>query len=209
MQHQPGRVDRTFVPGITMQGVGIRAAHNRFQDCPASAIRHDGNDLVQLNTTRWSAWCWKAKTRAGTDTYGNPTFRGNVLRYNSIAYIGPRGSRTATPFRAGIRLDDSICGTLVYGNIFFHAAQGFGAINMNGGRDNIIDNNIFAECEKAITGNYDANTLAKGGTVSHECDSSPSLCSVTAGSPTQALTSTPEARPRQPTVSKTHGQQLH
>ncbi|MDR3489861.1 MAG: hypothetical protein P4M05_33895 [Bradyrhizobium sp.] len=51
--------------------------------------------------------------------------------------------------------------------------------------------------------------FAKGGTVSHECDSSPSLCGVTAGSPTQALTSTPEARPRQPTVSKTHGQQLH
>jgi hypothetical protein len=27
---------------------------------------------------------------------------------------------------------------------------------MNGGRDNLIDNNLFAECEKGITGNYDA-----------------------------------------------------
>ena len=53
-------------------------------------------------------------------------------------------------------MDDAISGTLVYGNIFFHAAQGFGGVNINGGRDNIIDNNIFAECEKAITGDYDA-----------------------------------------------------
>ena len=59
--------------------------------------------------------------------------------------------------RAGIRLDDAISGTLLYGNIFFHASQSFGGVNINGGRDNLMDNNIFAECEKGITGDYDAN----------------------------------------------------
>jgi hypothetical protein len=57
--------------------------------------------------------------------------------------------------RAGIRLDDAISGTLVYGNIFYQASQSFGGVNLNGGRDNIMDNNIFAECEKGITGDYD------------------------------------------------------
>ena len=153
--HSLGRVDRTFVPGITMQGVGIRAAHNRFQDCPASAIRHDGNDLL-IEYNHLERMVLESEDQGGTDTYGNPTFRGNVLRYNSFAFIGPRTARGANPFRAGIRLDDAICGTLVYGNIFYQASQGFGGVNMNGGRDNIIDNNIFAECEKAITGNYEA-----------------------------------------------------
>jgi hypothetical protein len=91
------------------------------------------------------------------ETYGNPTFRGNVLRYNSIAFIGAGAGMEGPAGRAGIRLDDAISGTLVYGNIFFRAAQGFGGININGGRDNLMDNNIFAECAKGITGNYEAN----------------------------------------------------
>jgi len=56
--------------------------------------------------------------------------------------------------RAGIRLDDAISGMLIYGNIFHRAAQGFGGININGGRDNLFDNNLFAECQKGITGGY-------------------------------------------------------
>ena len=154
LMHSLGRVDHTYVPGIHMQGVGIRAAHNRFHDCPSSAIRHDGNDLL-IEYNQLERMVLESEDQGGTDTYGNPSFRGNVLRYNSFACIGPRAPRTRSPFRAGIRLDDAICGALVYGNIFFQSAQGFGGVNMNGGRDNIIDNNIFAVCEKGITGNYE------------------------------------------------------
>jgi hypothetical protein len=156
LMHSLGRVDHTYVPGIGMAGVGIRAAHNLFHDCPSSAIRHDGNDLL-IEYNQIERMVLESEDQGGTDTYGNPTFRGNVLRYNSFAFIGPRTRGEGSLFRAGIRLDDAISGTLVYGNIFFHASQGFGGVNMNSGRDNIIDNNIFAECEKAITGNYDAN----------------------------------------------------
>ena len=55
---------------------------------------------------------------------------------------------------AGIRLDDAISGMLIYSNIFVNASQGFGSININGGRDNIFDNNIFVDCNKGITGGY-------------------------------------------------------
>ena len=51
-------------------------------------------------------------------------------------------------------MDDAISGLLIYGNIFHRAAQGFGGININGGRDNLFDNNLFAECQKGITGGY-------------------------------------------------------
>jgi hypothetical protein len=151
-----GRLDHTYVPGILMEGVGIRAAHNCFHDCPSSAIRFDGNDLL-MEYNQVERIVLESEDQGGMETYGNPTFRGNALRYNSIALIGAGASMEGPAGRAGIRLDDLISGTLVYGNIFFQASQGFGAVNINGGRDNIIDNNIFAECEKGITGNYSAN----------------------------------------------------
>lgn len=156
LMHSLGRLDHTYVPGIGMAGVGIRAAHNRFYDCPSSAIRFDGNDLL-MEYNQVERVVLESEDQGAMETYGNPTFRGNVLRYNSFAFIGAGAAMEGPAGRAGIRLDDAITGTLVYGNIFFHASQSFGAININGGRDNIIDNNIFAECEKGITGNYEAN----------------------------------------------------
>ncbi len=149
-----GRLDHTYVPGIHMEGVGIRAAHSRFLDCPSSAIRFDGNDLL-IEYNQAERVVLESEDQGGMETYGNPTFRGNVLRYNSFAFIGAGAAMDGPAGRAGIRLDDAISGTLVYGNIFFHASQTFGGININGGRDNIIDNNIFAQCEKGITGNYE------------------------------------------------------
>jgi len=156
LMHSLGRLDHTYVPGIGMTGVGIRAAHNRFYDCPSSAIRFDGNDLL-MEYNQAERVVLESEDQGAMETYGNPTFHGNVLRFNSFAFIGPRTPMEGSPFRAGIRLDDAICGTLVYGNIFFQASQGFGGVNINGGRDNVMDNNIFAECAKGITGNYDAN----------------------------------------------------
>ena len=156
LMHSLGRLDHTYVPGILMEGVGIRAAHNRFYDCPSSAIRFDGNDLL-MEYNQVERVVLESEDQGGMETWGNPTFRGNVLRYNSFACIGAGAAMEGPAGRAGIRLDDAICGTLVYGNIFFQASQGFGGVNINSGRDNVIDNNIFAECEKGITGNYDAN----------------------------------------------------
>jgi hypothetical protein len=155
LMYSLGRLDHTYVPGIHMAGVGIRAAHNRFYDCPSSAIRFDGNDLL-MEYNQVERVVLESEDQGAMETWGNPTFRGNVLRYNSFAFIGAGTAREGPAYRAGIRLDDAISGTLVYGNIFFQASQGFGGVNINGGRDNIIDNNIFAECEKGITGNYNA-----------------------------------------------------
>jgi len=156
LMHSLGRLDHTYVPGIGMAGVGIRAAHNRFYDCPSSAIRFDGNDLL-LEYNQAERVVLESEDQGAMETYGNPTFRGNVLRYNSCAFIGAGADMEGAAGRAGVRLDDTISGTLVYGNIFFHASQTFGGININGGRDNIMDNNIFAECEKGITGDYNPN----------------------------------------------------
>jgi hypothetical protein len=69
--------------------------------------------------------------------------------------VGKTGSEAAVHGQAGIRFDDAISGMLVYGNIFFRAANGnFGAIQMNSGRDNVMDNNIFADCRQGVSGGW-------------------------------------------------------
>lgn len=46
--------------------------------------------------------------------------------------------------QAAIRFDDAICGNLVYGNRFENCAVGkFGGVQINGGRGNVIRNNLF------------------------------------------------------------------
>lgn len=155
LMHSFGRLDHTYVPGILMEGVGIRAAHNVFSDCPSSAIRFDGNDML-MEYNKAGRVVLESEDQGAMETWGNPTFRGNVLRYNWFSDIGAGAPMQGLAGRAGIRLDDTISGTIIYGNIFQRASQSFGAINLNGGRDNVIDNNIFAECQKGITGGYDA-----------------------------------------------------
>lgn len=159
LMHSFGRLDHTYVPGILMEGVGIRAAHNYFYDCPSTAIRFDGNDLL-MEYNKFERVVLESEDQGAIETWGNPTFRGNVLRYNSFADIGPATSMEGPAGRAGIRLDDAISGTVIYGNIFYRASQSFGAVQINSGRDNIIDNNIFAECETGISGGYYANNGA-------------------------------------------------
>ena len=147
-----GRLDRTYVPGVQLEGVGNRVAHNLFYDCPSSVVRLEGNDhLVEYNQVHHALL--ETEDQGSMELFGNPTYRGVVFRYNQFSHIG-FGFSGGPAGRAGIRLDDAISGMVVYGNIFYRAAQGFGGININGGRDNIIDNNLFAVCEKGITGGY-------------------------------------------------------
>ena len=78
----------------------------------------------------------------------DPGYRGNVFRYNFWHHIGSGLSCG----QAGIRLDDIICGVLIYGNVFYRCSHGgFGGVQMNGGRDNIVDNNLFVDCKYAVS----------------------------------------------------------
>ena len=44
---------------------------------------------------------------------------------------------------------------LIYGNIFVRSANfSFGAVQINSGRDNVIDNNLFIDCKQGVSGGY-------------------------------------------------------
>ncbi|MGQ9574854.1 MAG: right-handed parallel beta-helix repeat-containing protein [Thermoguttaceae bacterium] len=153
--HGLSRIDHTYTPAVRMTGVGNRIAHNRMHDIRSSAINLTGNDhLVEYNEVFHVVW--ESDDQGGVDMFGNPTFRGNVYRYNYWHHIGNWQNPAEAPpcGQAGIRLDDAICGTLVYGNVFYRCSAGrlgFGGVQIHGGKDNIVDNNVFVDCMAAIS----------------------------------------------------------
>ncbi len=153
--HNLSRIDHTYTPAVLMSGVGNRIAHNLMHNVRSSAIRLGGNEhLVQFNEVYDVVW--ESDDQGGADMFGNPTYRGNAYRYNYWHHIGGGQGDDEQPAcgRAGIRLDDAICGVLLYGNVFYRCAAGrlgFGGIQIHGGKENMVDNNVFVDCTAAIS----------------------------------------------------------
>jgi hypothetical protein len=152
--HHIGRLDRTYTPAIHLEGVGHRAAHNLMHHAPSSVMRLEGNDhLVEFNDVHTAVF--ESDDQGAMELFGNPTYRGVVFRYNRFRDIGKLGTEPWVHGQAALRFDDAISGMLVYGNLFLRAARGnFGAIQINGGRDNLIDNNLFVDCPRGLTGGW-------------------------------------------------------
>lgn len=142
------RWDRTYTPAVLADGVAIRIAHNLIHDTPGHALRLEGNDhLVAFNEVCDAVY--ETDDQGGIDIFGNPTYRGIVLRDNYWHHIGDGGNRFMC---AGIRLDDAICGVTMYGNTFYKASDGyFGGIQIHGGKENVVDNNLFVDCRYGIS----------------------------------------------------------
>jgi hypothetical protein len=141
------RIDRTYTPAVLMNGCGNRIAHNLFHDSPCHAIRLEGNDhIVEFNDVHDVVR--ESDDQGGLDMFLNPAYRGNILRYNFWHDIG--SGRACG--QAGIRLDDAISGTLIYGNVFQRCSVSqFGGVQIHGGKDNWVDNNIFVDCKFGVS----------------------------------------------------------
>ncbi len=152
--HDFGRIDRTYTPAIQLEGVGNRVAHNLMYDGPSSVMRIEGNDqLIEFNEVHSAVR--ESDDQGAMELYGNPTYRGVVFRYNRFTNCGKTGSEKEAVGQAAIRLDDAISGMVIYGNVFIRSANGiFGAVQMNSGRDNIIDNNLFVDCKQGVSGGW-------------------------------------------------------
>jgi hypothetical protein len=153
--HELSRIDHTYTPAVIIEEVGNRIAHNRMHDISSSAMRVEGNDhLVEYNEVYNAVT--ESDDQGGADMFGNPTYRGNVYRYNYWHHIGNwRGTGDQPKCgQAGIRLDDAICGTRIYGNIFERCSAGklgFGGVQIHGGKDNAVENNLFINCAAMVS----------------------------------------------------------
>lgn len=121
--------------------VGVYVAHNLFHDFNGGAITFPGNNhVIEYNEFY--------QVGGGVGDVGviyagyNWGFRGNIVRYNYIhdCHITLPG----TDFNgvAAIYLDLFLSGTTVFGNVICATDHG---VYIGGGRDNIVQNNIFVQ----------------------------------------------------------------
>ncbi|MBN1353032.1 right-handed parallel beta-helix repeat-containing protein [candidate division KSB1 bacterium] len=139
---------RTYEPAIYASGCGHRISHNRFRFSSSSAMRLDGNDfLIEYNEI--SQVVTESDDQGGVDMWYNPSYQGTIIRYNRWSDICGRGGANGA---AGVRLDDMISGVQVYGNLFERCGSViFGAVQIHGGKENVVANNIFYQCPAAVS----------------------------------------------------------
>jgi len=136
------RRQRANQPAINMNGVGQRAAHNYIHDAPHVGLDYSGNDhLVEYNEL--TRLCQETGDVGAIYSGRNWTYRGNVVRYNYIHHIQAPGKLGSM----AIYLDDSCSSTHIYGNLFYKVQN---AAFIGGGRDNIVENNIFVDVSLAV-----------------------------------------------------------
>jgi hypothetical protein len=146
--HDFNRLCRTYNSALWPQGCGHRLAHNLVYDGPHNAILLHGNDHV-IEFNEFHHLCLESDDASAVYTGRNPSELGNVIRHNYFHHIGaPTGWGTSA-----IYSDDGSCGLEVRGNVFYrcgHAGQVcMGAFFANGGKDHVVENNVFIDCRIA------------------------------------------------------------
>jgi len=140
--HHMGRWTRCYQPAVAVNGTGNCVSHNLIHDGSHNAIQLSGNDhLIEFNEIHHV--CLETGDVGAFYMGRDWTERGNVIRHNFFHHIEAEGSGGSM----AVYLDDCASGTLVYGNIFYRTTR---AVFIGGGRDNIVDNNIFVDCHPAI-----------------------------------------------------------
>jgi hypothetical protein len=138
---------RTYEPAVLVEGCGLHIHHNRFRFSSSSAMRLEGNDLL-IEYNEISHVVSESDDQGGIDTWYNPSYRGIAVRYNRWSDISG-GTRHGA---AGVRLDDMISGVLIYGNLFERCgSRDFGGVQIHGGKDNRVENNVFYDCHAAVS----------------------------------------------------------
>jgi len=138
--HHYGIFQRTYAPGIGVNGCGQIVRNNCIHDAPHNAVLYGGNDhLLELNEV------YRVVMETGDAgafyTGRDWTSQGTVLRNNYIHDLGSSDAKHVNTM--GFYFDDCDCGDTVVGNVFFRAGR---AIMIGGGRDNPVINNLIVSC---------------------------------------------------------------
>jgi hypothetical protein len=134
---------RTYQPAVLLSGVGNRAVGNQISDSPHAAILFYGNDHLISQNEIFDV-CKETGDAGAIYTDRDWTARGTVISANHIHDIAPNVAMGKT---RGVYLDDFTSGITVRGNLFENVLS---AIFINGGRDNLLEDNTFINVETYI-----------------------------------------------------------
>ncbi len=140
--HHFARWSKTYRPAVGMSGCGNLIRHNLIHDGPHAGIQGGGNEhLVEFNEIH--SICQETGDVGAFYIGRDWTQRGNVIRHNFFHHLhGPY-----THGAMAVYLDDAASGATIYGNVFYKASR---AAFIGGGRDNIVENNIFVDCTPSV-----------------------------------------------------------
>ncbi len=147
--HHYARWDRMYRPGVMVSGVGNRVAHNLIHDAPHSAVIFGGNDHI-FEYNEIHSVCYDSNDCGAIYSGRSWTLRGHQIRFNYLHHLYGRLGAACR----GVYLDDLFSSATVYGNLFWQVTY---AVFLGGGRDNVVENNVFVDCPGAM--HVDARAL--------------------------------------------------
>lgn len=152
--HHYSRWNRTYMPAISLKGVGNRAANNLIHHAPHQGIAFAGNDHV-IEGNEIHHVCTEANDAGAIYAGRDWTMRGTVIRGNFVHDVTGLQGRGAV----AVYLDDMFSGTEIGGNLICRAGTG---VLLNGGRDCRIENNVMVECGTGLSINAMGLDSARG-----------------------------------------------
>lgn len=135
------RWQRTYAPAVGAYGVGVTVAHNLMYDIPHIVVLFSGNDhRIAYNEVHSIGY---ENGEMGAFYCGrNWTLQGNVIDHNYLHDIyNPCPQRNRA-----FMLDDGAAGLTMTNNVIVRVAEGISLSSY----DNVIDNNVFVDCQPAI-----------------------------------------------------------
>jgi hypothetical protein len=166
------RLVKTYRFAIDLAGVGQQATNNTISDAPHTAIFFKGNDHLISSNEIFNVV--RESSDAGAIYVGRDfVAHGTVIENNFLHDISYESTGREVK---GIYIDDQASGITVRGNIFARVQQ---PVFLSGGRDNVIENNVFFQSSpgvhldaRGLTGQK-AMTLDPKGTLQLSLDAVP------------------------------------
>lgn len=135
------RIEKSYRPGVSVDGVGNRISKCEIFDAPSMAILLNGNNHI-VEYCDIHHVCQEVDDQ-GALYYGrDPSERGIKVKYCYFHHLDSKHRVSATYH------DDGACGMEVYGCLYYKA--GTLPVLIGGGHDNIYRNNIFVDMPLAV-----------------------------------------------------------
>jgi len=137
------RFAKTYSPAVGLDGVGQRVVGNVISDAPHVAIMFQGNDHLIANNEIVNV-VKEASDMGAIYTGRDFTARGTVIENNFLHDIQ---ADTKGREVKGVYLDDQASGVTVRNNVFARVQQ---PVFIGGGRDHVVEGNVFYDSSPAI-----------------------------------------------------------